>query len=228
MGTIILSSVVVLANVTGAGMVVPQVLRLRRGQRVDGVSPIWVGVGMAANVWWVAYGVHEHVWGLVPVTAIGAVLYSVIAVQFSRIAGPSAVPRFALGALAATVLPAAALMRYGMPAAGVVLGFSYAAQFAPAAWAALRAPSVAGVAPATWALAWVEAVAWFVYGSAIADAALVIGGLGGALMSSVILTSLLQADAGVITRRRGRRSGSRSLRRCPPSSSPRRSAAPAR
>ncbi len=191
MGTFVLSAVVVVANITGASMVLPQVLRLRRGQRVDGVSPLWVGVGMATNVWWVAYALHQQVLGLAPVTAIGAVLYSVIAVEFSRIVGPAVVPRFVLGGVGSSVAPAAALLLSGMPAAGVVLGLSYAVQFAPAAWTALRAERADGVAPTTWALAWVEAVAWFGYGSAVADPALIIGGAGGAIMSSLILASLL-------------------------------------
>ncbi len=202
MGTVLLTSTVVVANVTGATMVLPQVLRLRRGQRVDGVSPLWVGAGMATNVWWAAYALHQQVWGLAPVTAVGAVLYSVIAAQYAAIAGPTVVPRFVAGALGSSVAPAAALVVAGMPAAGVVLGFSYAVQFAPAAWTARRAERVDGVAPITWVLAWVEAAAWFGYGAAIGDAALVIGGAGGALMSSLVLISVLGRSAAPRPRRR--------------------------
>ena len=49
--SVVLPILLVVANVMGAGMIVPQVARLHRVRSVDGLSGIWVGVGVAMNNW---------------------------------------------------------------------------------------------------------------------------------------------------------------------------------
>lgn len=180
----------VIANVTGAGMIVPQVARLRRGGVTDGVSATWVGVGISMNAWWIAYGVAAHRWGVVPVSVGGVLLYGAMAAFMLRFDGRRALGRLSGGLAAPATLVAAALLAGGWPAAGLTIGLLYGVQFAPAAYTAVRSPSVAGVSAATWQMAWVEAVIWLVYGASAADAALVVGGGGGVVMSSIILMRL--------------------------------------
>ena len=45
MSPIVLSSMLVVANIMGAGMIVPQVVRLRRYRNTRGISASWIGVG---------------------------------------------------------------------------------------------------------------------------------------------------------------------------------------
>ncbi|MGI9623697.1 MAG: hypothetical protein ACR2PK_12740 [Acidimicrobiales bacterium] len=190
----VLPFLVVIANVLGAGMIVPQVQQLHRHRSVAGVSNVWVGVGVAMNLWWLAYALTQSLWGMIPVSAAGAVLYGIIAVQFIRIAGRRSLGGFALGFFVLGMAPLPVLLVGGWIAAGVAIGFSYAVQFAPAAITAVRSTNLDGISATTWAMALFEAVVWFVYGVAISDAALVIGGAGGTVMSTVILVQVWRYD----------------------------------
>ncbi len=192
--TLVLPILLGVATVAGAGMIVPQVVRLHRTGLTDGVSPVWVGVGIAMNLWWLAYATALELWGLVPVSVGGITLYATLAVQLRRIEGRSAETAVARGHLIG-LLPLAGLVVGGWPGAGLVIGLLYGAVFAPAVLDALRAASVAGVSTATWLLAWIEAAVWVVYGLAEADLTLVFGGTGGTLMATIILVRLLSARA---------------------------------
>ena len=187
MTAVVLSGVVVIANVAGAGMILPQVLRLRRSSSVDGISPTWVGVGIALNSWWVLYAIGSGVLAIAPVAFGGATFYTVIAVEYARITGRRLEPALATGLVVATSGPLLAWAVGGWSTVGIVLGLSYGIQFAPAVATAVRASSVAAVSTGTWGLAWIEAVGWLVYGLAIMDAALILGGTGGGIMSATIL-----------------------------------------
>ena len=54
----------------------------------------------------------------------------------------------------------------------------------------LRSPTLGGVSSATWLIAWIESMLWLVYGVGIVDVALVVAGVVGVAMSSVILVKL--------------------------------------
>ncbi|MEL6983885.1 MAG: hypothetical protein AAFO29_15775 [Actinomycetota bacterium] len=192
--TIVLPTMLGVATVAGAGMIVPQVARLHRTGTTDGVSATWIGVGIAMNLWWLAYAVAIGRLGLIPVSVGGAALYGVMALQLVGLLGPSALGPVARGHLIG-LAPAAALVAGGWPAAGLTIGLLYGAVFAPAVWSALRSPSVAGISTVTWVLAWLEAVVWLIYGASTSDVALLVGGLGGTVMSSIILLRLGGARA---------------------------------
>ncbi len=178
---------VVLANVLGAGMIVPQVLRLHRRRSSAGVSAAWVGIGLAMNLWWLAYGTSQELWGMVPVSIGAAVLYGVIIGQLGRLDGADALRSAGRGAVMIAVVPLLFMLVGGWPAAGLAIGLVYSVQFAPAVLAAVRTDDVAGVSTATWVMAFGEALIWFFYGFSEADVALTVGGAGGAAMSGVIL-----------------------------------------
>lgn len=188
--SVVLPILVALATVMGAGMIVPQVLRLRRTRVAHGLSGTWVGLSLAMNAWWIAYATAQGLWGLLPVSTGALALYSVIAVQYTRLVGWGGARRMAVGLLGAGVVPAVALVLGGWAATGLAIGLAYAVQFTPAVVAAVRSADLAGISPATWVMAWIEAVIWCTYGAAMGDAALTIGGGGGALMASVILVRL--------------------------------------
>lgn len=187
-----LTVLLVIANVAGAGMIVPQVVRLHRHRIVEGLSSAWVGVGLTMNLWWLAYAANEGLWGIVPVSLTGFALYVIIASQLSRIVGVEVLHPVAIGGLAIGVVPIPFLVIGGWPAAGLAVGLCYGVQFAPAVLTALRSQHVDGMSPTTWVLAWIEAAVWLSYGAATKDAALLVGGAGGTLMASVILARMVQ------------------------------------
>lgn len=190
MNPAVMALMLVVANVMGAGMIVPQVVRLHRLRSADGVSGVWIGVGIAMNSWWTAYGSAESLWGILPVSIVTALLYMVMAAQYLGLLGrPGLRPLFA-GLFLLGLVPMPFLVIGGWGTAGLVVGLTYAVQFAPAAVAALRSADVSGISTVTWAMAWVEAVIWVVYGLSTGDAALLVGGTGGTLAATVILARL--------------------------------------
>ncbi|MEZ5380323.1 MAG: hypothetical protein R2754_00860 [Microthrixaceae bacterium] len=192
MPAIVLTAMLVVANVMGAGMIVPQVVRLHRLKTSDGVSAAWIGVGLAMNLWWVAYGWATGLWGILPVSAGAFGLYGIIAAQYARLNGRAALVRCGAGVATVGLAPLPALAVGGWPAAGVAAGLCYAIQFAPAAIATVRSDRLHGVSPTTWAMAGTEAAVWVVYGLIQGDPALMIGGGGGLFASVVILFRLSQ------------------------------------
>jgi lipid-A-disaccharide synthase-like uncharacterized protein len=140
------------------------------------------------NSAWTAYAVAQRLWGVLPVSVVAIGLYAMIALRFRRLAG-SAVDRGLLGGLALVFpVPAAALALAGWEAAGIVLGFGYALQFAPAAVSVIRSATNEGVSRLTWILAVFEGSIWLLYGWSAGDPALVIG--GGLLVSAIIVFRL--------------------------------------
>ncbi len=179
----------IIANITGAGMIVPQVARLHRTRSLAGVSSQWIGVGIAMNAWWVAYGLAQSLWGILPVSGVGFALYLTMAIQVIRL-DRATISRVGAGAAAVAFIPLAALFVGGWPGAGLAIGLCYGVQFAPAMIEALTATDLGGISAPTWWMAWVEAAIWLVYGLSIGDVALIVGGGGGAAMSTAILFRL--------------------------------------
>lgn len=187
---VVLNMVVIAASVLGSGMAFPQARRLVRTRRTDGVSPVWVGVSVALNGWWLAYGALADVWVLVPVSLVSVVLYGTIAVTLVATAGPRTLPGLVAGLLGLGSVPMPFLVAGGWSTAGLAVGLGYGMQLLPAVVGALRTRQLAGIAPGTWLIAWTEALLWLVYGAAVGDAALLAGGTSGVAMASVILGRL--------------------------------------
>ena len=190
----VLSVALVLANVLGVAMIIPQVVHLHRHRRVDGVSAVWVGVGVGINVWWLVYAINVQLWGVLPVSVGGVALYLTIAAQYLHIAGAVSLRRFAAGSLGASLLPVGSLVFGDWRAVGVAIGVSYAVQFGPAVLEAFRSATVGGISLTTWLMALGEAMLWFGYGLVINDPALLIGGAGGAVMSAAIVWRLCRPN----------------------------------
>lgn len=190
MPTPILTALLIVANILGAGMILPQVARTHRHRELAGVSLPWLGVGIGLNGWWIGYALAEGLVGVLPVSIGALLLYGVLAWLHHRIIGKGTIAGLSGGVLLVSVAPASALALAGWPAAGLMIGLSYAVQFSPAMSEALRSDDVSGISPSTWSMALGEAVIWLVYGLAVSDVALMIGGGGGAAMAAVILLRL--------------------------------------
>jgi len=187
---VMLNALVIAATVLGSAMALPQARRLARTRSTDGVSPTWVGVSLALNGWWLAYGVAAHVWALVPVSAISFLLYLSMAVVFVRSHGRRSLRPLLIGGLGLGMIPLPFLVFGGWASAGLAVGLCYGIQLLPAVIAVLRSSELGGVSAATWLIAWTESMLWLVYGIAIVDVALVVAGIAGVAMSSVILVKL--------------------------------------
>ncbi len=190
MTAVFVTIMIVVANVMGAGMAYPQASKLIRTGNTRGVSGVWAGVSLTMNIWWLAYGLANDLWGLVPVSGVAAVLYAAIIAAYLRSAGRAAVGGVLLGVFVLGMAPAPFLIVGGWAVAGLAIGLCYGMQLVPAVVAACRTRELHGVAPSTWIMAWVEAVIWIAYGLFVVDAALLAGGASGALMSSLILGRL--------------------------------------
>jgi uncharacterized protein with PQ loop repeat len=187
---VLITAMLVVANVMGAGMAYPQAARLVRQRSTAGVSGVWAGVSLSMNLWWLAYGVAEGLWGLVPVSAAAAVLYAVIIVAYVRAAEHTTIPSVATGLFVLGMAPLPFLLMGGWRVAGLAIGLCYGMQLVPAVVAACRSRELAGLAPSTWIMAWIEAVIWLLYGVVVLDAALLAGGASGSVMAAIILVRL--------------------------------------
>ena len=64
---------------------------------IDGVSAVWIGIGVALNLLWLGYALDRDLWALVPVSSLSLALYATMAVLYMRIAGTGAFRRLAVG-----------------------------------------------------------------------------------------------------------------------------------
>ena len=188
--TAFITTMLVVANVMGAGMAYPQASRIVRHRSTAGVSGVWAGVSLSMNLWWLAYGLSEQLWGLVPVSAVAAVLYGVIIAAYLRAVGRTALAGVLVGLFVLGMVPLPFLTFAGWRVAGLAIGLCYGMQLVPAVVAACRSRDLDGLAPSTWIMAWIEAVIWLVYGLIVVDPALLAGGVSGALMAGIILARL--------------------------------------
>jgi uncharacterized protein with PQ loop repeat len=187
---IIINLLVVVATVLGSWMAFPQALRLARTRRVEGVSAVWIGVSLAINGWWLAYGLVAGVWAVVPVSVVSLLLYGTMAVVYLATVGRSAIAPMALGTFVLGMVPLPFLIAGGWTLAAIAVGLSYGLQLLPAVVAACRSSDLIGVSAATWLIAWLEAALWLVYGVVVGDVALTLAGIVGVAMASIILARL--------------------------------------
>lgn len=191
MEQLLLSLLLVTANVFGVAMIIPQVVRLHTSRSADGVSLAWIGVSIAMNGWWTAYAIDAELWGLLPVSVGGASMYLIMTGQMIGLRGAGAFGPLLFGLLILGMIPLPFFFIGGMAAAGLAAGLCYGGQFLPAVVTALRSATLHGLSPATWFMAWVEAVVWIIYGATSSDEALLVGGVGGTVASTVILARLV-------------------------------------
>ena len=101
---VVLTFLVAVANVMGAGMILPQVLRIHRRRSADGLSAAWVGAGIGLNAWWILYAAAEQLWGLLPVSIGAGFLYLVMVAQLVALEGRPALVAAGRGAAVAAGL----------------------------------------------------------------------------------------------------------------------------
>jgi len=183
---------VVAASVLGVAMLIPQALTISRRGDFSGVSPSWIGGGLAINLGWIGYSLAADLPGLLPVAMGATVLYGWMA-SMVRSTSRAMFAKAMVGAATLGALFAIAAFVGGVAGVGIVVASLYAGQFAPAAWSAVTSTDVSGISLLTWVLASAEAGLWAFYGSYQGDLNLVVGGVGAILMSAVVIIAVLRA-----------------------------------
>lgn len=187
---LILNTMAAAAAVLGSGMAFPQARRLFTTRRVDGVSAAWIGVSITLNGWWLAYGLTQGLWLLVPVSGLSLLLYLSIAVLFIHATRWWGLPPMLGSGVALGVVPLGFLVVGGWALAGLAVGLCYGLQLLPAVAASYRSDELGGISAGTWIIALAESALWLLYGLGVADIALVAGGSSGVVMASLILARL--------------------------------------
>lgn len=188
-----LTLLLIIGNIFGVAMLIPQARKLARTNHMAGVSPRWVGLGFAINAGWLAYGLLADLPGLIPVSAGALVLYGWMLATLRRIPQSGIAQALTTGGTLIAALIITGVVG-GVTAMGILgLGFLYIVQFAPAAWESSRSADLSGIAPMTWVMALTEAAIWAIYARSTGDIGLLLGGIGASAMSIIVLANLYRA-----------------------------------
>jgi len=175
----------------------PQVRRTLTSGDARGVSVTTPSLGVATELAWVVYAVHEGLWSALPEAVLMVAANVVLAVVLWRAGSAMWVAALAALGWMAVLGTTAAL---GGPAAiAALLGFAYAVQVTPAVWCAYRTRTPVGVARATWLLLALESVLWSIYGASHSDPAMLTFAAVGLTASAAVLLRTRGAPAPILT-----------------------------
>ena len=168
--------------------IVPQILRLARTGRTEGVSPSWAAVGTTLNVGWLAYVVAEEYWVTIPSIVVAMASFG-LALHLLRRNGAN-VRAGLLASAAIAAASAAILLVAGWTVLGTVLGLSNGLYLGPSVVAAWRSRTPVGVSPVTWVLAEFEGLLWGLYGVLVASGPIIVFGVTEAALAALVLLRL--------------------------------------
>ena len=175
--------VALVANGVTFVQILPQIVRLLRTGRTEGVSPAWAAVGMTINLGWLTYVVENEFWVTIP-SIIAAIVSFGLALYLLYRNGADV----RLGLLMTVPIAVASVgiqMAAGWTVLGTVLGLSNALYLGPSVVAAWRAHVPVGLSPVTWWLTVLEGLKWGLYGVLVAAVPIMVYGstaIGLALM----------------------------------------------
>ena len=168
--------------------ILPQIARLLRIGRTEGVSPIWAAIGTTVNIGWIAYVVAEELWVTIPACLAGAGSYGVVLYLLYR---NDAGVRTGL-LLSAVVAVACVVVQLvaGWTVLGTVLGLSNGLYLGPSVVAAWRSHAPVGVSPLSWVLVALEGLLWGLFGVLVEASPVVVFGVTAALLAALVLLRL--------------------------------------
>lgn len=182
------------ATVLTCVLLIPQIARLLKTRRTEGVSPGWAVLGVVINSGWLIFLAAEAVWLPMLACAIAEVGF---AVTFWLLRHSGADVRAGvLAGAAAVVILAVIGAAWGWTVLGTALALANMVQFLPSIIAAWRTYAPVGLSPATWTLTLAETVGWMAYGVLIDQIPIILYGLTGITASILILARM------ALTRRR--------------------------
>ena len=168
--------------------ILPQIVRLMRTRRIEGVSPAWAAGGATINLGWLDYVIEGRFWVTIP-SIIVAIVSFVLALYLLYRNGASIRAGLVMSgaiAVASVVIQQAA----GWTVLGTVLGLSNGLYLGPSVVAAWRSHAPVGVAPWTWGLTVVEGVKWGFYGVLVEAVPIMVYGSTAILLALLVLLRL--------------------------------------
>ena len=180
--------VALVANGVTYVQIMPQIVRLLRTGRTEGVSPAWAAVGMTINLGWLTYVVENEFWVTIP-SIIAAIVSFGLALYLLYRNGADV----RLGLLMTVPIALASVgiqMAAGWTVLGTVLGLSNALYLGPSVVAAWRAHVPVGVSPVTWWLTVLEGLKWGFYGVLVAAVPIMVYGSTAILLAALVLLRL--------------------------------------
>lgn len=153
---------VILATISTAAFLLPQIVKLVRTRDTAGISTSWPALGFVINVGWLSYMISQQLWVSIAPPAITFTAYGVTLWALRR-AGRDIARSYLRGLAAAVVLTTIAVVG-GWTVLGIVLGLSYGVVVGPSVWTAYRTAVPSGIAPLTWWIGAVEALLWGSFG----------------------------------------------------------------
>ena len=168
--------------------ILPQIARLLRIGRTEGVSPVWAAIGTTVNIGWIAYVVAEELWVTIPAVLAGAGSYGVVLYLLYR---NDAGVRTGL-LLSAVVAVACVVVQLvaGWTVLGTVLGLSNGLYLGPSVVAAWRSHVPVGVSPLSWVLVALEGLLWGLFGVLVEASPVVVYGVTATLLAALVLLRL--------------------------------------
>ena len=168
--------------------ITPQIVRLLRTRRIEGVSPAWAAVGMTINLGWITWVLAERLW--LPIPAVVAAILSFGAVLYLLYRNGADV-RAALWVSAGIAVACVGIQQAaGWTVLGTVLGLSNGLYLGPSVVAAWRAHTPVGVSPLSWVLTALEGAVWGLYGVLVAAVPIMVYGSTAILLAVGVLLRL--------------------------------------
>ena len=171
--------------------ILPQIVRLIRTGRVEGVSSAWAAVGATINLGWLAYVIEGRFWVTIPSIIVAIVSFLLALYLLHRNGAPIRAGLVMSGAiaLACVVIQQAA----GWTVLGTVLGLSNGLYLGPSVLAAWRSHTPVGVSPLAWMLTVLEGLKWGFYGVLVEATPIIVYGSTAILLALLVLLRLWTA-----------------------------------
>jgi uncharacterized protein with PQ loop repeat len=152
-----------LAAAASVSIALPQLARLLRSRRVDGIAGSAWALNLANSLFWGTYGVLRHLPAEIACNVIVIVLDIAIIAAARRFGHRQIAAQCSLAAVACAPLIAVAVLTSSALAAYAAIAVGFA-QFAPHAYRVFRATDMAGVPPTMFIVCTTANVLWAVYG----------------------------------------------------------------
>ena len=166
-------------------LLVPQILRLLRTGRAEGVSATWAALGATINLGWLAFVVAEKVWIGIPSILVSILSFALTLMLLRR--NGARIANALSACIVAAVFFAVVQLGFGWTALGTTLALSYIVQFTPSVTTAWRTHVPVALSPATWSLGLAESAGWSLYGVLIRNGPIILFGLVNGTASLLVL-----------------------------------------
>ena len=168
--------------------ILPQIVRLIRTGRTEGVSPAWAAGGATINLGWLAYVIEGRFWVTIPSIIVAIISFALALYLLYRNGASIRAGLLMSGAIA--VASVAIQQAAGWTALGTVLGLSNGLYLGPSVLAAWRSRAPVGVSPVTWMLTVLEGLKWGFYGVLVEAVPIMVYGSTAILLALLVLLRL--------------------------------------